>query len=514
MKKAISLFLALVMLVNVFALCAFAEDSCGCGKSPIVFIDGINACDLIRDAGTENERKAFPFDDEAIPEIITENKDAVWDMLDGSFSEESERTVINAVKSLFADVEMNDDGTSKYNVSADWGYSAYDGHKEGGRFRLCYDWRLDFFETADKIKAYIDYVKELTGHDSVNIVGFSEGAAALTAYFSKYGYDGIDSVIWYCGAHNGVEMVGQLFSGKIKVNAGELTAFLHDVTDNTNAYQLLSFLIQGITDIGVTGGMLKITEKIVKQLIDDGAIREIILSSFGKMPALWGMVGDEYYEAAKDELFPTNADKERCRALIEKIDRYHYEVQVHSREIMEEAKERIGRVAVISKYDRPLIPVIENSALQADGTIETMHTSCGATTANFGRMLPYNYVQAANDGHDHLSPDRVIDASTAHYPDYTWFIKHCEHSEGPEYIDELIRYIAFADHQVDVFENPDFPQYVIYHESDETVTPLTGPKDGQDEKKFIVIIKEWLWNVFDTVVTFFSSLFKVSFNEC
>ena len=62
-KKVFCVLLSALLLLGMVPIFSFGADSyCNCGKDPIIHIDGMNACDLIRDKGTENERVAFPFE--------------------------------------------------------------------------------------------------------------------------------------------------------------------------------------------------------------------------------------------------------------------------------------------------------------------------------------------------------------------------------------------------------------------------------------------------------------------
>ena len=468
MKRFFSVVLCVLLVIGCCPLTVFAAGACGCGNAPVIFIDGINACDLIRDAGTQNQKVAFPFTADDVMEVVDNNGDAIWDLLDGNFSAGNERAIV----AMLEDVRMNPDGTSLYDVSADWAYPTRYGHKNGERFRFCFDWRLDPFEIAAQLRDFVEYVKDMTGHDTVHMIGFSMGTIILQTYFTLYGYEGVESVVWYSGAYRGLEMVGQLFTNRYYVDAGALAAYADEaLPTDESVTRLLVSVLDGLTGIGLTKGALRFTNRILQKLIASGAMDEVLLSTFGSMPGIWSFIDDNYYEAAKENLF---AGKEtQYAALIEKIDRYHYNVQMHADEIMENARAAAGKIGIISKYGRHMVPVTECSDMQADGVIDVYHTSGFATAAKIGETLP------ADAGNKYLSADRIIDASMARYPDQTWFVKNAEHSSTPEYIQRLIRWIQFSDHQVTVWENPEFPQFASYDPVTDTTAPLTGPTAGK-----------------------------------
>lgn len=552
MKKGISVFLAALLLLGICSPAAFAAKTEERGKydtskPPILLIDGINARDLVLDIGTKTAKTVFPFTADDVLALIRENLGAVWDTLDGDFSQESEDAVIDAVIELLEGVAMNNDGTSKYNVEVDWLYplqtreteepeeeGGFDlgeklaalrqwfsslFHKDAGAlteeelmeqlfqnpstYKFQYDWRLDMYELADRMRDYIDYMKELTGFDTVSIVGFSEGAAVLNTYLSVYGYDNLDTVIWYGGAHNGVELVGQLFTGRISVDPDALTEYFRNTEEESAGASVLAAVMRYLNSVGFTGNILEYTNKIIDKLLADGAIRRLLRETVGKMPAIWSLIGDDYYEEAKAYVFNEPGDAETYAGLLEKIDAYHYNVQKNSAAIMQTAKEAAGKIGVISKYGRRVLPIIDHSTVQADGIIDLKGTSCGAVAADIGQTLGEGYTQAVNDGHNHLSADGAVDASAALYPEYTWFLKNAEHSQGVEYIDDLIFRICYADHQVTVFEDGNFPQFSVFSPIENTTRPLLDAGQMTAVRRVLLRFKTYFLNLFENLKQFF-----------
>ena len=557
MKKCLSVLLAVLLLVSALPIAAAAaeiKENYDLSKPPILFIDGINAVDLVRDIGTKDEETVYPFTADDVLSLVNENRAAVWDVLDGDFTQENENAVIDAAISLLEDVEMNDDGTSKYDIAADWLYPLQTRERitddeDGGfdpreklnelkdwffslfrreeeepteeemmeallqsesTYKYRYDWRLDPYENAENLQDFIDYMKELTGYDTFSLVGFSQGATVLNTYLSLYGYEDLESVVWYCGAHNGVEMVGQLFTGRIGVDPDTLTQYLSNPHSREASAELIAAVAQQLNALGVTGSILQYTDKIIDKLLSDGAIRRLIRETVGKMPGIWSLIGDEYYEEAKAYVFSEPGDETRFAELIEKIDAYHYNVQARSADLMAQAKAETGKIGVIAKYGRSVIPIIEHRAVQADGVIDVRGASCGATAADLGSTLGANYVQAVSDGHNHLSADGVIDASTALYPDYTWFIKNQEHSQGGDYQHDLINKIAYAEGQFTVFDDPDFPQFSVYSPIDNTTAPLTDGKLPDVFGRTFLRLRESFRELFKKIKAFFANLLPVS----
>ena len=482
------------MLIGAMPIVSFGESgSCDCGRDPIIHIDGMNACDLIRDEGTANERVAFPFEVSGLLPLITDNKEAIWDLLDCRYSEESRKTVVDAVSSLFEDIEMTNNGDSKYDITPDWRPKTEDVHRSGEYYHICFDWRLDPYENAEILAEYIDSVLEITGHSKVDIFAHSLGATVLNTYISVHGTEKISGCIWYCGAQNGVITVDEIYNGRFKFNAQDVTSFLHEATPDTFEYQLLSVLLQGLADIGITGSLLSFTNRIFKSLTKDGSIREILVRSFGKMPGIWALVDDSAYESAKDFMFPSDEDKSENAGLIERIDRYHYNVQVKAEEIMKRTKSEVGKIAVLSCYGFYITPVIADSDIMSDQVIDSARTSCGATFARMGEKLPKS---------ETVSPDRMVDVSTALFPECTWIAKGLTHVKRPDAVDEFFSFIFDFDGQPTVNDNEKYPQYMSYDKNSEKLVPQS--QNTLKPAKFAARIRQFRLSI----IFFFKNIFK------
>ena len=492
-KKALSLLLTAVLALGVLPVASLAAEGCDCGVDPVIFIDGLNGCDLIRDEGIpDQQRVAFPFDPARIGDIVVENRAAIWDMLDVRYSDENRDTVMNAVLSLFPDVEMTPDGESLYNITADWRPETRDIHRTGEYFPYRYDWRLDPYVNAAGLEAYIDHVLALTGHDKVDLLAVSLGGTVLNTYLTVYGTGRVDSCVWYCGAQTGVKIASDVFQGHIRFDAQEVTSFLHEATPDSVGYQVLSLLMQGLADIGATGSVLRVANKIMAAIAADGSFRDLMLRSFGRMPGVWACVDSEAYEKAKDFMFPTEADRAENAGLIEKIDRYHYEVQARSDAIMAQAQRETGKIAVIANYGYHLAPVVPDSDVMSDRLLDTAHSSCGGTFARYGDVLPAG---------GSVSPDRMADVSTAAFPAYTWIARGLYHGERPQAMRELFRFIFEADSQPDVNSDARYPQYLTYDRETGALTPQTEeaqkqPKLAARIRTFFLTLRRFLRGLF------------------
>ncbi len=163
--------------------------------------------------------------------------------------------------------------------------------------------------------------------------------------------------------------------------------------------------------------------------------------------------------------------------LIAKADDYHYNVQTRNEEILNGAIERGIKFGILVKYNLQGFPVGNNVNNSTDTVIDVKYASFGATAAPLGETLGEGYTQAVDCGHNHISPDNKIDASTGTYPEHTWFVRDFIHMRTARDYNELIAYILFSQEQVTVFSNPNYPQFLKLDEKTNTISPL----EAQDE---------------------------------
>ena len=139
---------------------------------------------------------------------------------------------------------------------------------------------------------------------------------------------------------------------------------------------------------------------------------EVFQDTFVTMPGIWDLIALEDYEEAKAYLLDEKTDAQ----LIARIDAYHYQVQAKLPELFRAAMETGTKINVVSHYNLQGVPLTPSYREQNDNVIDTKYTSGYATCAFLDETLPADYQQkhtSCQDAtHNHLSGDRVIDAST------------------------------------------------------------------------------------------------------
>ena len=195
----------------------------------------------------------------------------------------------------------------------------------------------------------------------------------------------------------------------------------------------------------------------------------MIIPVFGYMPGLWALVEGDSYEAAKN-LMLSEADP----SLVKAVDEYHYNVQEKAEEILRKAQKDTN-IYIIAQYNMQGLPISETASdSNNDFLIDAEFASGGAVCSKLGEMLPDTYTQAKDCGHDHISPDRQIDASTCMFPEQTWFIRDMAHVDYPvgESTDFLIT-LSSSESQLTV-QNSGYSQFMKYNSGDNTLRPVSS----------------------------------------
>ncbi|MDR1734268.1 MAG: hypothetical protein LBR73_05255 [Oscillospiraceae bacterium] len=333
-------------------------------------------------------------------------------------------------------------------------------------FEFHYDWRMDPWDTAVELRAYIDDVLAGTGAAKVEIDTISYGTNVVCAYLEQYGTAGLNSVFFGVSAAGGVPLVEELLQKHLETNVPAILDFAASATGNAamsgrseQMFDIATFLsdfswVYPLLRSSAVAWTLGTLLNGFLWLLEDYLYNNALIPFFAQWPGLWSMVADDSaYENAKAVLLKG----EKYAVLRDKIDRYHYNVAIRADEIIQDAAEEI-KVGVLAAYGYAAIPAGAYTSYQGDMLIGSARESFGAIVAPYGETLGENYEQAVADGVDHLSPDGEVDASTCALPNQTWFFKGYVHKNDYR---QAGMYAWFLDSsQPRVCE--DYPQFTEY----------------------------------------------------
>lgn len=480
MKKAVSVFLAVLLTFSVSAasFSSYATDKCGCSHTPIVYVTGFAMTDLVANPGTEEEYNVFMPETSAIVSAVARLiVPTVMLRITGDY-EGFAGSLSKILNDTMKDVACDDNG-DPLNETVDVKFRVDPTSEHGYRCdnRFNYDWREDVFEIAAELNEYIEKTKELTRHDKVVLKGESMGGAVIMTYLKQYGYGSVDTVIMQSSAFNGINLVGGLFTGDLNIKTKSVMNYIGNFIEGSDPvtafYRCIFYALSGFLLSPVCGELDTVFAR-GKDVLYEDCLRDL----FGNLTGIWTFVPNEYYEQAKEYML----DEVENATLIKKFDAYHYGVMDSTKEILNEAMNHGMKLAIISNYGKAAVPVLKNDAYQSDFLIDTARTSLGATCADFGATLPEGYTQCVADGHNHISCDNAIDASTCIYPEYTWFIKDMMHTwYTPGYYD-FTWWLAQHGSQPTVNESDDFPQFLYNDQVNKIIVPLTEKNSDTQNK--------------------------------
>jgi len=287
------------------------------------------------------------------------------------------------------------------------------------------------------------------------------------SYLALYGGKNIDKIVCLSPAYKGLSLVGALFTEKISVShkGDALETYLKGIMGYEDAKsQLIGAVVSLINDYGLVDFVLNYVQKMLDAQLDK-VFDECLIDIFGTMPGLWSFVPDEYYDEAKETML--KGDK-KYDGLVKRIDYYHDNVQTKVEIILKQAKADGAKIIISAGYNISSIPVTFEPAGQSDFLIDTKYMTLGATCAPINGSLGENYKQANRKcGHNHLSPDGIIDASTCAFSEYTWFVRDSGHSDLDEEYLEFINWTLNYKGQPTVRSSKLYPQFMMLTGSDE-----------------------------------------------
>lgn len=489
MKKIISVLLCLSLCFSI-GVQAFAADSQKSEDVPFVLVTGMAVLPLYKDYETQNEQKVWPITADAIMPLASSLALPLLKLCLDKNTDLFYNSLFKSLCQAFDYMRCDENGDSVYNIStptfpqsmAEYEelYIDEDSDEQGILKAACaeygaenvyflnYDWRLDPLEHAASLNALIESIKKEKNCEKVNLACCSMGGTITISYLYKYGHSSVKSLLMLSTAFQGVSAVGDMFSGELYVDKDALLRRMI----NLGKGDLLEFVYQALMyaadKAGIADWVADLAQKLIASMGDD-LYDDFLKEVFGTMPGIWALTAAQDYENAKKYMLDESTNK----ALIARSDEYIYNVQKNAKSILDSAKNDGVFVYIICQYNMQALPVSKSSSLNNDLLIDVKFASGGAVCADLGKTLPSDYKQAADDGHNHLSADAVIDASTCMYPDNTWFIKdqaHVDYNIGAS--TDFLFWLASSEKQLTVFDDSRYTQFMLYDYDENTLTPI------------------------------------------
>ncbi|MBQ3044481.1 MAG: hypothetical protein IJD49_00860 [Clostridia bacterium] len=509
MKKIISVFLCFAMMFSMLAISASAFTAGGecnegdCEYYPTIIIPGLGQSNVLAlDDNGEfivdsdgNKTAAFPgvMDIGAIIKTaivplllsaVTQSdigfSDAVADVINVIFginkcdnkAQPSKNVFVEKYPYSLADCTEEEKAAPYHHVPLDEFESCY---PEDHLYYFSYNSFGNHIDTANELYDFIHMVMEQTGHDKVIISPISQGGSLANALFEYHPdiMDCLAKVLYIVPCLDGSTIIGDAFNDRIRFLDPEVLydGFLSTFFDVETA-SMIETVLRILPDEVIMKGL----EKGVEVLVND-----IMTMS----TSMWAMCPSGDYLSAAEKYLSTPE-----RASIKEQTYKYYQAQLHSDENIQKLIDKGVEVLNVAEYDIQMYGVgYSFDKENADGIIQLDSTSMGAYAANVGETLPEGYVQqntsknCSDPSHNHISPDRVVDASTAMLPDTTFYFDGQKHEQTALNSTILKLALKILENKItDVYSDPDFPQFT-------TCAPYPAPEEG-----FFTKLSDWLFD--------------------
>ncbi len=504
LKRVISLILCAAMLISVVAISGSAvvpettnqdvKTTCNgeCGNCPVIVLPGINHSPTY--LYDENDEPVLDGDGNHIGgTLLILNLDGVLKHLpkvllsllatlalqDNVLLDEAAYEVARAA---FSYQQCDEKGNHIENLKTKrWNYplSEFDKHEDG--YDLDWVYRMvpmkplvdvigedhtyfftfnlvgDPMDSADELDAYIDMVKAQTGHDKVNLLPVSLGGTILTAYLEKYGHEDIHAIVNAVACLNGTDLLADFYAREWNLsNEFFYHEFISNIFVESNGTGTLGYLINMLIRIIPRAGV---------DALLTGAMSGILDAMMLNCPQFWAMVPSYRYNDLAKRYLSDNAAlkartdafqtarlnlKDNILAAVEDGVRVNF-ISGSNLDFGEEMYTYFGIVASADKHN-------------TDGIINLSSTTLGATGAAGDSTLGEGYKQKNPSkeypDYNYVSPDNMVDVSTAVLPDNTWVFLDQYHEVGDNDVVLNLAKALILEEIDDVHSDPEnYPQF-------------------------------------------------------
>ncbi len=491
-KRVIALALCAALLVSAGSIGASAaiETDCNgdCGHSPVIILPGINHSPTY--LYDENDQPVMDGDSQVGGTLLILNTaalsagpiiKAVFCVLGTLVFQTNvglDKVAYDLVSDLFSIQKCDENGdhienlkTQRWNHSLeymtedelDWTYRMVpmqplvDEIGKDHVYFFTFNLVGDPMDSADDLHEYIAMVKEQTGHDEVTLLPVSLGGTILTAYLDKYGHDGIDQIVNAVACLNGTDIVADFYAREWHLCDHYLYHdFIPKIFVESNDSPTLGYLINTLLHIFPRSGI---------DALLSGAMSGILDTMMLNCPQFWAMIPSYRYDALAERYL---TDKPVLKA---RTDRFQQARLNLNQNILDAVADGV-RVNSIAGANLDLGEqmytyfniVASADKVNSDGIINLSSTTLGATGAPGEKTLSdieyEKNTYCTNPDHNHVSPDNMVDASTAILPENTWIFLEQHHEVGNNDVVLNLAKAIILGEVTNVNDNPEkYPQF-------------------------------------------------------
>lgn len=495
-KKILAMALCCAMLVPMGALGASAataketETDCGgkCKHSPVIVLPGINHSPTY--LYDENDEPYMYNDSHVGGTLIILNEaalsagaivKAVAAVL-GTLALQTnlglDKIAYNLVSEIFKFQKCDENGdhvenlkTKRWNHSfehmtqddLDWTYrmvpmkSLVDEIGEDHAYFFTFNLVGDPMKSADELKDYVEMVKEQTGHDKVTFLPVSLGGTILTAYLEKYGHEDLDQIVNAVACLDGTDILADFMAREWRLDDEYLYhQFISNIFVESEGVPTLGYLINTVLHIVPRSGV---------DALLSGAMSAILDTLILNCPQFWAMLPSYRYDALAERYL---SDKPALKARTDAFQQARLNLKQNILDAVADGV-RVNSIAGanldLGEEMYTYFNIVASAEkVNSDGIVNLNSTTLGATGAAHDQTLAdvdYEKNTYCKDPtHNHVSPDNMVDTSTAVLPENTWVFLDQYHEVGRNDVVLNLAKAIILGEVTDVHSDPEnYPQF-------------------------------------------------------
>lgn len=318
-----------------------------------------------------------------------------------------------------------------------------------------YDSFGDVIGETEKLHHYIhDVVLPQTGADKISACFISLGGTIAVNYLETYpeDYELFRKVEFVVPALDGSDIIGDILTGNLSVKYDDDVLY-GDLLVTLLGDSYLSYLLNMVLRI-LPSWLLKDALSALAEGVVEAGVRSTTL--------LWALCPTDYYEEARAKWLETDE-----YALIREKTDYFMNARADFEENLFALKATGCEVFDITCYGIGMFPLCRDwNKTNGDGIVHATSASMNAKFADIGTVFPEDYkavgTYCSDPTHNHISPDRTVDATAGLLPCTTWYISGQAHEKLP--LNDVALEMAFdimTDRNMkNVYSNPEkYPQF-------------------------------------------------------
>ena len=329
-------------------------------------------------------------------------------------------------------------------------------------------------DTAQELYDFIQFVKEDSGSDKVNLAPVSQGGSVMNAVMQLYKDNGrafsedINRIVYIIPALDGSLLVGEIYQYGLLDDDDEIYSKMLPAL--MGADEMAGYLVNIVLRMMPNADLNAILDTVAFDLVNEYMRYSTLL---------WGLVPSGNYEACRDIYL-----NDEALSVIRVETDWYYNAQCNSDAYILEAKSQGVEIFDIVDYNVSLYEIVDSwDDVNADGIIQLDSTSMGAYSVGVGKKLPADYVRTVNNcpnpAHDHSDPRNIVDANTGLLPCTTFYFYNQNHERtgSNDVIMKLVSELLVDENFTDVFTYAErYPQFNVGRNSKGLMNDLEEAK--------------------------------------